>query len=137
MLKYVSAYLSTAIIFFVLDFIWLSMMATSFYRSRIPDIMASAVSSPPAILFYLLYVAGIVIFAVSPALETGRWTTALIYGALFGFIAYATYDLTSRATLKQWSTVVTVVDMAWGTFASGLAATLSFLVTGWALSRLQ
>ncbi|MEK1851822.1 MAG: DUF2177 family protein [Phyllobacterium sp.] len=137
MLKYVSAYLSTAIIFFVLDFIWLSMMATSFYRSRIPDIMASAVSYPPAILFYLLYVAGIVTFAVSPALETGRWTTALIYGALFGFIAYATYDLTSQATLKQWSTVVTVVDMAWGTFASGLAATLSFLVTGWALSRLQ
>jgi uncharacterized membrane protein len=61
----------------------------------------------------------------------------LIYGALFGFMAYATYDLTSQATLKQWSTVVTVVDMAWGTFASGLAATLSFLVPGWALSRLQ
>jgi uncharacterized membrane protein len=95
MLKYMSAYLSTAIIFFMLDFIWLSMMATSFFRSRIPDIMASAVSCPPAILFYLLYVAGIVIFAVSPALETGRWTTALIYGALFGFMAYATYDLTS------------------------------------------
>lgn len=137
MLKYVSAYLSTAIIFFVLDFIWLSVMATSFYRSRIPDIMASAVNYPPAILFYLLYVAGIVIFAVSPALETGRWTTVLIYGALFGFMAYATYDLTSQATLKQWSAVVTVVDMAWGTFASGLAATLSLLVTGWALSRLQ
>jgi uncharacterized membrane protein len=69
MLKYALAYLSTAVIFFVLDFIWLSAMATSFYRARIPDIMASGVNYPPAILFYLLYVTGVVIFALSPALD--------------------------------------------------------------------
>ncbi|MGH6859874.1 MAG: DUF2177 family protein [Phyllobacterium sp.] len=135
MVKYALAYLSTAVIFFVLDFIWLSTMATSFYRARIPAIMATDVNYVAAILFYLMFVGGIVIFAVGPALENGRWMTALVYGALLGFIAYGTYDLTSQATLKQWSTAVTVVDMAWGTIASGLAASLSYSVTSWALTR--
>ncbi|MEP7453016.1 DUF2177 family protein [Phyllobacterium sp. SB3] len=137
MLKHVLAYISTAIVFFVLDFVWLSTVATSFYRNRLPDVMGADVNYPAAVLFYLIFVAGIVIFAVSPALETGRWTTALVYGALFGFMAYATYDLTNQATLKQWSTTVTIVDMAWGTVASAISASLSFVVTGWALSKLQ
>lgn len=136
MLKYVLAYVSTALIFFVLDFIWLSTMATSFYRARIPDIMAADVNYTAAVLFYLMFVAGVVIFAVSPALDSGRLATAAIYGALFGFMAYGTYDLTSQATLKQWSTIVTIVDMAWGTFASASAASLSYLVTRALLSRL-
>lgn len=137
MLKYVLAYLSTAAVFFILDFIWLSSMATTFYRARLPDIMATDVNYPAAVLFYVIFVAGVVIFAVGPALENGRWATALTYGALFGFMAYATYDLTSQATLKQWSTAVTVVDMAWGTFVSGTSATLSFFGTSWALSKFQ
>lgn len=135
MLKYVLAYISTAIVFFVLDFVWLSTMATSFYRARLPDIMATDVNYTAAVLFYLIFVAGIVIFAVSPALATGRWSTALVYGALFGFMAYATYDLTNQATLKQWSTAVTIADMAWGTIASAVSASLSFLATGWLLSK--
>ena len=135
MLKYALAYVSTAVIFFILDFIWLSSMATNFYRARLPDIMAADVNYPAAVLFYLMYVAGVVIFAVTPALESGRWTTAAIYGALFGVMAYGTYDLTSQATLKQWSTAVTVVDMAWGTFVSASAASLSYLATKLLLSR--
>ncbi|MBA8879961.1 DUF2177 family protein [Phyllobacterium myrsinacearum] len=137
MLKYAIAYISTAVLFLVVDFVWLSTMATSFYRSRIPDVMATEVNYPAAIAFYLIFVAGIVIFAVSPALENGRWTTALIYGALFGFMAYATYDLTNQATLKQWSTAVTIVDMGWGTFISALSATTSFLFTQWLLVKFQ
>lgn len=137
MLKYLLAYISTAVVFFILDFIWLSSMATTFYRARLPDIMATNVNYPAAVLFYVIFVAGVVVFAVGPALENGRWATALIYGALFGFMAYATYDLTNQATLKQWSTAVTVVDMAWGTFVSGISATLSFVVTNWALSKFQ
>lgn len=137
MLKYAVAYLSTAVVFFILDFVWLSTVATSFYRNRLPDVISTDVNYPAAVLFYLIFVAGIVIFAVSPALQTGRWTTALVYGALFGFMAYATYDLTNQATLKQWSTVVTIVDMAWGTFASAVSASLSFVVTGWVLAKLQ
>ncbi|QND54898.1 DUF2177 family protein (plasmid) [Phyllobacterium sp. 628] len=137
MLKYAIAYISTAVLFLLIDFIWLSTMATSFYRARIPDVMGTEVNYPAALAFYLIFVAGVVIFAVSPALESGRWMTALIYGALFGFMAYATYDLTNQATLKQWSTAVTVVDMAWGTFVSSLSATLSFLFTSWLLTKLQ
>ena len=137
MLKYAIAYVSTAIIFFILDLIWLSIMATNFYRARIPDIMATDVNYVAAVLFYLMFVAGVVIFAVGPALESGRWSVALIYGALFGFMAYGTYDLTSQATLKQWSTAVTIVDMTWGTFVSGSAASLGYFVTSWVLSRFQ
>ena len=131
MLKYVIAYLSTAALFLAVDFVWLSIMANGFYRNRIPDVIGTQANYPAAIAFYLIFVAGIVIFAVSPALENGRWTTALVYGALFGFMAYATYDLTNQATLKQWSTMVTIVDMGWGTFASALCATLSLLFTRW------
>ncbi|MBZ3695671.1 DUF2177 family protein [Phyllobacterium calauticae] len=134
MLKYVIAYLSTAALFLAVDFVWLSIMANGFYRSRIPDVIGTQANYPAAIAFYLIFVAGIVIFAVSPALENGRWTTALVYGALFGFMAYATYDLTNQATLKQWSTMVTIVDMGWGTFASALCATLSLLFTRWLLA---
>lgn len=134
MLKYVIAYLSTAALFLAVDFVWLSIMANGFYRSRIPDVIGTQANYPAAIAFYLIFVAGIVIFAVSPALENGRWTTALVYGALFGFMAYATYDLTNQATLKQWSTMVTIVDMGWGTFASALCATLSLLFTRWWLA---
>ncbi|EJN00555.1 DUF2177 family protein [Phyllobacterium sp. YR531] len=137
MLKYAVAYLSTAVVFFILDFAWLSTVATSFYRNRLPDVISTDVNYTAAVLFYLIFVAGIVIFAVSPALQTGRWTTALVYGALFGFMAYATYDLTNQATLKQWSTAVTVVDMAWGTLASAVSASLSFVLTGWILAKLQ
>lgn len=137
MLKYGLAYFVTVVIFLALDMLWLGTMATSFYRARIPDIVASDVNYAPAILFYLIYAVGVVIFALSPAMETGRWHTALIYGALFGFFAYATYDLTSQATLKQWSSALTIVDIAWGTFASGLSATLSFLATNWLLARLS
>jgi|EP01132_Coremiostelium_polycephalum_P011967 uncharacterized membrane protein len=134
MLKYVIAYLSTAALFLAVDYVWLSIMANGFYRSRIPDVIGTQANYPAAIAFYLIFVAGIVIFAVSPALENGRWTTALVYGALFGFMAYATYDLTNQATLKQWSTMVTIVDMGWGTFASALCATLSLLFTRWWLA---
>ncbi|SDP69764.1 DUF2177 family protein [Phyllobacterium sp. OV277] len=137
MLKYALAYISTAIVFFIFDFIWLSTMATNFYRARIPDIIATDVNYVAGLLFYLIFVAGIVIFAVGPALESGRLITASMYGALLGFIAYGTYDLTNQATLKQWSTAVTVVDMAWGTMASSAAASLSYLATNWALSRFQ
>ncbi|MDP0983547.1 DUF2177 family protein, partial [Klebsiella variicola] len=87
MLKYVIAYLSTAALFLAVDFVWLSIMANGFYRSRIPDVIGTQANYPAAIAFYLIFVAGIVIFAVSPALENGRWTTALVYGALFGFTA--------------------------------------------------
>jgi len=129
MLKFVVAYPATAVAFLVLDGLWLGTVAAKLYRPRLGELLAAEVSWPPAIAFYVLYVAGLVAFGVAPALDAGRWTTALVWGAAFGFFCYATYDLTNQATLRGWSTTVTLVDIAWGTAASGLSATLGFLVT--------
>jgi uncharacterized membrane protein len=83
----------------------------------------------PAVAFYLIYIAGVVVFAVSPALQSGRWTTALGYGALLGLMAYATYDLTNQATLKDWSWTVTIADLCWGTFVTAVSAAAAARIT--------
>lgn len=129
MTTYLLAYISTAVVFFGLDFIWLSRVATSFYKSRIGDLMLAQPNFMAAGLFYLFYIAGIVYFAVAPALNGGNWVNALVSGAILGFIAYGTYDMTNLSTLKNWSLSVSVVDMAWGTVLTGLAAAAGYLVT--------
>ena len=123
------AYVSTLIAFLVIDFIWLSAMASRLYRPAIGDLLADAFRVGPAIAFYLIYAAGLAFLAVKPALVSGQWNTALLYGAIVGFMAYATYDLTNQATLKSWSTTLTIADLAWGTFVSAAAATISYLIT--------
>jgi uncharacterized membrane protein len=90
--------------------------------------MADQIVWPVAILFYLLFIAGLIVFAVAPALESGGWTRALLLGAAFGFFAYATYDLTNLATLRDWPATLTVVDIAWGTVLGGTVATASFFI---------
>lgn len=126
------AYALAAAVFLVLDAIWLSLMASRLYRPAIGHLMAEQVSLPPAVLFYLLYVAGIVVFAVLPALGARRPVLAALgLGALLGLLAYATYDLTNQATLKQWPWYVTVVDLAWGAFVTGSAAAAAAAGTPW------
>jgi len=128
--RYGIAYLATGIAFAALDAVWLKTMGPTFYRAAIGPIMADRPRLDAAVAFYLIYLAGIVFFAVSPALgHAGGWKTALGYGAAFGFFAYATYDLTNQATLKIWPLKLTLVDMAWGTILTGTAATIGFLVT--------
>jgi uncharacterized membrane protein len=122
------AYFATACVFLGLDAIWLSTMASRLYKPTIGDLMLDKFEVTPAILFYLLYLVGVVIFAISPAIASGKWSSALLYGALFGFFAYATYDLTNQATLKNWTTLLTVSDIVWGTFATGVSATLGYLI---------
>lgn len=122
MIQYVVAYVSTAVVFAVMDFVWLSLAANRLYKPEIGAIMADKVSMGPAVAFYLIYITGLIVFAVSPALKSGSIGTALMYGALFGLVAYATYDLTNMATLKVWSMKVTLADLAWGAFASAGAA---------------
>jgi uncharacterized membrane protein len=126
----VLSYVATAVIMLGIDVVWLGTMGNLLYRPILGDMLLEKFRVAPAIAFYLIYVAGIVIFAVSPAFASGRWTTALIQGALFGFFAYATYDLTNQATLKTWSIVITLADMAWGTFLTGVSATLGYLIAG-------
>lgn len=116
------AYLSTAIVFLGLDYLWLSKVAIGFYRSRIGDLLLAQPNFMAAGAFYLFYVGGVVYFAVMPSLNGGSWTGALVSGAILGLIAYGTYDMTNLATLKNWSVAVSAVDMAWGAFLTGISA---------------
>ena len=129
--RYGIAYLATGLSFAVIDAAWLSRMGPTFYKSQLGEMMLARPRFDAAIAFYLIYIAGIVFFAVAPAFGHGGtgWKTALGYGAVLGFFAYATYDLTNRATLATWPWKLTLVDMAWGTFLTGAAATAGFLVT--------
>jgi uncharacterized membrane protein len=124
---YLVAYVATGLAFLLLDALWLSKMGPSFYKPIMGDAALEGFRIAPAIVFYFLYLIGIMVFAITPALDDGRWTTAMLYGALLGFFCYATYDLTNQATLKNWTTALSMVDIAWGTFASSTAATIGFL----------
>jgi uncharacterized membrane protein len=124
------AYVVTLVAFAAIDFVWLSTMANTLYKPTMGDMLAPAFRPVPAVLFYLVYVAGLIFFAVRPALASGSLGTALAYGAAFGFVAYATYDLTNQATLKNWSTVLTIADLVWGTLLSAIAAGIGQWVTG-------
>jgi uncharacterized membrane protein len=129
MAQYLTAYAITACVFLGIDFVWLSNVAKSFYIDRLGGLLLDRPNIGAAAAFYALYVVGIVIFAVAPALREGSAVTALVYGALFGFFAYATYDMTNYATLKNWSFTVSVVDTAWGTCLTGVSALIGYLGT--------
>jgi uncharacterized membrane protein len=129
MKRYVLAYFLTGAVMLPLDFLWLRYVGQTFYRARLGDLLLEEFNLVAGLLFYALYVAGIVIFAVRPALAGGSGLTALLYGALFGLFAYATYDLSNLATLRDWSLTVTVVDILWGSALTAIAAALGFLLT--------
>ena len=123
------AYVVTLAAFGLLDFFWLSRMADVLYRPTMGDMVASGFKLAPAVLFYLIFCAGLVYFAVRPAIGSGDWSVAFVQGAVLGCVAYATYDLTNQATLKNWSTTLTLADMAWGTVLSAVSATIGYFVT--------
>ena len=135
MIKIVAAYLGTALTMLVLDAVWLTQMSPRLYQPRIGELLAAKPSLPPAVVFYLLYIAGIVLLAVLPALREGGWKRLLVHAAAFGLVAYATYDLTNQATLKTWSTTITILDMAWGTFITTVSASAGFAAARWTLNR--
>lgn len=118
----------TAGIFIIIDLIWLTAVAGKFYKQQLGGLLLPKAKLVPAVIFYLLYVAGIVIFVLDPALEHGSLTYALGHGALLGLLMYATYDLTNLSTLKNWPVLVTVVDLAWGTFVTAATATAAYLI---------
>ena len=128
-MTYIIAYIATAVVFFGLDFIWLSRVAIGFYKSKIGPLMLEKPNFAAAGIFYLFYIAGIVYFAVAPALNGGEWNTAMISGAILGFIAYGTYDMTNLSTLKNWSLSMSIVDIIWGTVLTSTAATAGFAIT--------
>lgn len=127
-MKWVIAYVSAAVSFGVLDFLWLGWAGKNFYRPAIGELLAPSFRGGPALVFYAIYIAGMVWFAVRPGLAGGTGA-ALLNGALLGGLAYATYDLTNQATMKVWPVHVTIVDIVWGAFATAVAATVATWVT--------
>ena len=116
------AYAAAAVIFLALDSVWLSTMADRLYRPALGHLLRERFALGPAAAFYLIYLLGIVVFAVAPGLQQRSWPTALGLGALLGLMAYATYDLTNQATLKNWPWHVTLIDLCWGTVVTALTA---------------
>ena len=124
----IKAYVGTLIAFLAIDAVWLGVLSRGLYSRWIGHLMREEPLWPAAGVFYLMYVAGIVFFAVQPALGSGSWKTAALHGAVLGFIAYATYDMTNYATLKDWPLAMVLVDLAWGTLLTGTAAVAGFLI---------
>lgn len=120
------SYLATGITFLILDAIWLTLMADTLYRPLMGDKLGPGFVLAPAVVFYLIYIFGIVYFAVMPALEGGGLAKAALNGAVLGLVAYATYDLTNQATLRDWPLAVTLADIPWGMFVSAVAASAGF-----------
>jgi uncharacterized membrane protein len=123
------AYIATLAAFCVLDFIWIGFVARGFYQAQVGTLLLAPPRWGVAALFYALYVVGVVVFAVLPALEAGSWPRALVLGALFGFFCYATYDLTNLATLKGWTWPMAAVDILWGMVITAACATAGYLAT--------
>jgi uncharacterized membrane protein len=131
MAYYFKLYFVTLIAFFAIDMVWLGLVARTFYRKYLGFLMAPSPNWLAAIIFYLLFIVGILVFVVLPGLEDNSFKTTLLRAALFGLITYATYDLTNLATVKDWPVLITVVDMAWGTVLSVAVSSISFWVGKW------
>lgn len=126
-IQFIYLYLITIPAFFLIDMVWLGFVANKFYQSQIGWLLGP-VNWTAAALFYLIYIAGIVIFAVYPALQAGSLSKAVMLGALLGFFAYATYDLTNLATIKDWPVLMVVIDLLWGTVLTGAVAAASYYI---------
>jgi uncharacterized membrane protein len=131
--RYVVLYLATLIVLVPVDFLFLGLVAKGFFTAEVGD-MLGEIRMAPAILFYLLYVAGIVIFVNGSA--TASWPSTLLYGALFGLFCYATFELTSLSLLKHWTWAVVLVDVCWGTFVTAASSTAGLLIAKWLLPKL-
>jgi uncharacterized membrane protein len=130
--RYVVLYVATLIVLIPIDFLFLGILAKGFFSSEVGD-MLGEIRPAPAILFYLLYVAGILVFVSGSAAAT--WQSTLLYGALFGLFCYATFDLTALSLLKHWSWPVAVVDVTWGSFVTALVSTAGLMIANWMTPR--
>ena len=128
MTKTLAGYMAALVALALCDALWLGFVSREFYKARLGQLLLDQPLWSIAILFYLIHAAGISVFPVPMALNGGSWTTAILYGALFGFFAYSAYDITNLATLRGWPMAVSLVDLAWGTVATAIASMASFFV---------
>lgn len=127
-MKNIYLYLLSIVVFFVIDIMWIGWIARNFYREKIGFLMADQVNWTAALIFYFLYIGGILYFAILPGLKADQWQLAWINGALLGLLCYATYDLTNLATLKNWPVVVAVADIIWGVLLTSSTALVVFFI---------
>ncbi len=121
-------YFSTLAVCFGIDLVWLGLMNSRFYKPHLAGLMSVKVNWLPAILFYVIFIVWMLVLVVSPAVDKGSWVRAMLTGGLLGMVAYATYDFSNLATLKNWPAIFTVVDTAWGTALSAAVASASYLI---------
>lgn len=131
MIYYLKLYLAALVAFLAIDFVWLGLVARQFYQKHLGFLLADQPNWWAAIVFYLVFVVGIVLFCIDPALQAGSIWKAVTLGAFFGFVTYGTYDLTNYATLKDWPAVVTIVDLCWGAALSSSVSCLGYLAGRW------
>ncbi len=122
------SYIVALVVLAILDGIWLGVVSREFYKARLGHMLLDQPIWSVAILFYLIHAAGIAVFAVPPAVSAGTWSSALLYGGLFGFCVYAAYDITNLATLRGWPMAVSAVDLAWGAAATAVTTLVTFFV---------
>jgi uncharacterized membrane protein len=127
--KMMISYLLTMVVFFVIDLFWLGLIAKNIYRKYLGSLMSDTVNWAAAILFYLLFIAGIFVFVIYPSLEKQSATRALLLGAFFGLICYATYDLTNYATMKGFPLNMVIVDLIWGTTLTSIVSISGYYIT--------
>lgn len=121
-------YLITAFVFFVFDIIWLGLISKQLYRNHLGHLMAPQVNWVAALVFYTLFIFGLIFFVINPAIEKGSLSYAILAGGFYGLIAYATYDLTNLATIKDWPLNITIIDLIWGTFLNAMTSGVTFFI---------
>lgn len=125
---FIKLYLIALSVFLAIDMVWLIFIAKDFYANQIGFLMAKNPNLVAAFIFYLIFIAGLIVFVINPALDKKMWTQALIMGAFFGLVTYATYDLTNLATVKNWPLIITIVDLIWGTVLSATVSVVTYFI---------
>ena len=125
---FIKLYLIALPVFLAIDMVWLTLVAKNFYAEHIGYLMAKNPNLLAALIFYLIFIAGLVFFVITPALDKKMWTHALLAGLFFGLVTYATYDLTNLATVKDWPLIVTIVDLIWGMFVSAAVSVVAYFL---------
>jgi uncharacterized membrane protein len=125
---FIKLYIIALPVFLAIDMVWLTLVAKNFYAKHIGYLMAKNPNLIAALIFYFIFIAGLIIFVITPALNNKMWTQALFAGIFFGLVTYATYDLTNLATVKDWPLIVTIVDLMWGMFVSAAVSVVTYFV---------
>ena len=127
---FIKLYVIALPVFFAIDMVWLGVVTKDFYRAQIGTLLKPDVNWAAAIIFYLIFIVGLVVFVITPAIEKGSWTHALLFGALFGIVCYATYDLTNLAVAKDWPLLITIIDLVWGAVLAASVSIVTYFIAG-------